>query len=76
MRCVRTRLTAVLITAAATSLTLGAAGASAASPDPPNGTAAANGVPTQQASETPQQYVQHLRAMGFTGWLIPKKHGR
>jgi hypothetical protein len=55
MRCLRTRLTAVLITAAATSLTLGAAGASAASPNPANGTAAANGVPTQQASETQRQ---------------------
>ena len=46
-------------------LTLGAAGASAQSP-----------VPTQQSSESAEQYVQRLASLGYSGWLIPKKAPR
>jgi hypothetical protein len=58
----RTKITAVLATGAVAALTVGPAGASAQSP----------GVPTQQASETAEQYVQRLASLGYSGWLIPK----
>jgi hypothetical protein len=57
----RTRLIAVPATVAVAALTFGVAGASAQSP-----------VPTQQASESAQQYVQRLASLGYTGWIIPK----
>jgi hypothetical protein len=57
----RSKLIAVLVAAAVAALTLGPAGASAQSP-----------VPTQQASESAEQYVQRLDSLGYSGWLIPK----
>jgi hypothetical protein len=56
----RSRLIAVLVAAAVAALTVGPAGASAQSP-----------VPTQQASESAEQFVQRLAALGYSGWLIP-----
>jgi hypothetical protein len=56
------RFIATLATCAVAALTVGAAGASAQAP-----------VPSQQASESAEQYVQRLASMGYTGWLIPTK---
>jgi hypothetical protein len=74
MRCVRSRFTAVLAAVAVGALTLGVAGASASSRDGTAPTAAANGVPTQESTETPAQYVQRLASLGYSGWLIPKNN--